>query len=91
MYIETSAPRRQGDKARLISPTYPPTMGRCMTFYYHMHGVGIGSLNIYLRQNTRLRPPIWSESGEKGTRWNAAQVTLNSNSPFEVWVEHIHH
>lgn len=84
MYIETSAPRRTGDKARLISPTYQPTSGRCMSFSYHMHGNGIGTLNVYLRQQNRLGPPIWTSSGDKGFQWNPAQVTLNSNMPFQV-------
>ena len=84
MYIETSAPRRQGDKARLISPIYQPTYGRCMTFFYHMHGRGMGTLNVYSKQQNRLGPAIWTASGDKGLQWNPAQVTLTSSSPFQV-------
>lgn len=84
MYIETSSPRRQGDKARLISPVYQPTTGRCMTFYYHMFGSSIGALNIYLRRNAALGGPVWFMAGNKGNVWNAGQVTLNSNVPFQV-------
>ena len=84
MYIETSSPRRQGDKARLQSSLYPPTSGRCLTFFYHMHGAGIGSLNVLLRQQNILKAPIWSASGDKGTQWNPVQVTLNSNVPYQV-------
>lgn len=55
MYIETSRPRLEGDKARLLSPTFNmnaksflssssggnnPTY--CFTFYYHMYGKHIG-------------------------------------------------
>lgn len=84
MYIETSSPRRNGDKARLISPFYPPTMGRCLTFYYHMYGSGIGALNVYLKQQGVLKPPIFATSGDHGNVWNPQQLTLNSNTPFQV-------
>ena len=84
MYIETSSPRRRGDKARLISQTYPPTTGRCLNFAYHMYGRGIGTLNIYSKQQGQLRAPIWTRSGNLGNRWNIGQVTLNSNLPFQV-------
>ncbi|KAH3887717.1 hypothetical protein DPMN_011736 [Dreissena polymorpha] len=84
MYIETSPPTRTGDKAQLISPTYPPTAGRCLNFYYHMLGPGIGTLNVYKSQQGQNGPTIWSSTGNKGDQWNIAQVTLNSNLPFQV-------
>ena len=47
IYIETSAPRRPGDKARLTSPSYPAaTNSECLQFYYHMYGIHIGTLNV---------------------------------------------
>ncbi|XP_067335871.1 MAM domain-containing glycosylphosphatidylinositol anchor protein 2-like isoform X2 [Channa argus] len=66
MYIETSRPRQEGDKARLLSPTFnmnsktsssvssssPVTNNPtyCLAFYYHMYGKHIGALNAFLRQ-----------------------------------------
>ena len=47
MFIETSAPRRQGDKARLMSPTYTDSTAICVKFWYHMYGNGVGTLNVY--------------------------------------------
>lgn len=49
MYTESSAPRRRGDKAWLVSPVYPLTIGSCLQFYYHMYGTNIGTLNVYLQ------------------------------------------
>ena len=47
MYIETSAPRRPNDKARLSSTTYTKsTNDECLQFYYHMYGANIGTLNV---------------------------------------------
>ena len=44
MYIETSAPRVKGDKAWLLSQSFNSFSrhGRCMSFWYHMYGAGIG-------------------------------------------------
>jgi hypothetical protein len=83
MYIETSAPRRPGQKARVLSPTFPPTTGRCMTFFYHMYGQ-VGTLNIRLFSQGTLRPAIWTRSGNQYNMWRIGQVTLNSDSPYQV-------
>ena len=47
MYIESSAPRVQGDKADLLTPKMTSTDAKCLTFYYHMKGSSIGSLKIF--------------------------------------------
>jgi hypothetical protein len=47
MYTEASIPRRPGQKARLLTPQYPVVQSpQCLTFYYHMYGGNIGSLNV---------------------------------------------
>jgi len=54
MFIEASAPRKEGQKARLLSPWYQPqfyTKGACLTFWYHMYGTDIGRLNVYIDRN----------------------------------------
>ena len=47
MYIETSSPRKQGQKAQLATPSYTDNTDVCVTFWYHMYGNGIGTLNVY--------------------------------------------
>ena len=44
VYIETSSPRVKGDKAWLLSQSFNSFSGhgRCMSFWYHMYGTGIG-------------------------------------------------
>jgi trypsin len=72
-YIETSSPRRNGDKARLeFKGSYNGDM--CMTFYYHMHGQTINALNIY--NNNKM---VWTMKGQQGRAWKKASVTLNGN------------
>ena len=50
MYIETSAPRVRGDKAWLFSQPFNSFTGsRCMVFWYHMYGRGIGKCLLDLK------------------------------------------
>lgn len=52
MYIETSAPRVNGDNAILLSPTFAgSTQTRCLNFWYHMYGKDVGTLNIHVSLN----------------------------------------
>lgn len=56
MYIETSRPRLEGEKARLLSPTFnvapkspygATNSAYCFSFYYHMYGKHIGKPVLY--------------------------------------------
>lgn len=52
MYIETSWPRKAGDKARLRTPVIKSESKDCsLRFYYHMKGDDIGSLVVYIRKS----------------------------------------
>ena len=51
MYIETSAPRKKGDIATLMSTWFNVTGAECtVRFYTHMTGTGIGELNIWVQK-----------------------------------------
>ena len=86
MYIETSSPRKQGDKARLFSPTYPAVKGgQCFQFWYHMYGQDIGTLNVYVKSPSgKPGVPVWLRSGDRGNIWKIAQVAVTSSSNFQV-------
>lgn len=56
MYIESSAPQSQGDKADLLTPMMTSAKAKCMTFFYHMKGSSIGSLKIF--QKVGLNPSL---------------------------------
>lgn len=100
MYIEASSPRKEGDRARLISPVFsiPPknpygttNTAYCFSFYYNMYGQHIGTLNVYLRlkSQTSTESPFWSTSGNKGQHWFQARVNIHPNSSFQVVFEGI--
>uniref|UniRef100_A0A673MWH0 MAM domain-containing glycosylphosphatidylinositol anchor protein 2-like n=1 Tax=Sinocyclocheilus rhinocerous TaxID=307959 RepID=A0A673MWH0_9TELE len=102
MYIETSRPRLEGDKARLLTPSFNvapknpygnvatnPTY--CFSFFYHMYGKHIGTLNVYLRQKSQTGQDtsVWTLSGNQGDRWRQARVNINPTSSFQMVLEGI--
>ena len=74
MYIETSWPRSNGDKARLLfsPPSWVIGNFSCLKFYYHMYGSSINHLNVF-NGNTN----VFTKSGQQGNRWLFAEVTIN--------------
>ena len=76
LYAETSGILK-GDQAQLVSRTFPVTNGRCMTFWYHMYGSGMGDLNVYVNING-TKHKVWTMSGDQGDEWKMARVTLVS-------------
>ncbi|NXX85418.1 MDGA2 protein, partial [Urocolius indicus] len=68
MYIETSRPRLEGEKARLVSPVFSvapknpygaTNTAYCFSFYYHMYGQHIGE-----RKPMTLFLPLGEIAGE---------------------------
>ncbi|XP_022097778.1 MAM and LDL-receptor class A domain-containing protein 1-like isoform X1 [Acanthaster planci] len=91
VFIETSAPRVVDDFAYLFSETLPANTDMCLTFWYHMYGVDIGTLQVWL-ETTVLNPAywtlVWSKTGDQGNYWQNAIVDIKSeNSVFEVIFE----
>lgn len=86
MYIETSYPRKPGDYARLTSPPFSKAdgNGKCLVFWYHMYGTGIGRLNVYRKVGNSLGKPLFSESGNQGNKWNKGMVTIMSLQSWQV-------
>ena len=85
MYIETSLPRKQGDKARFISPSYKSLpSGKCFQFWYHMYGQDIGTLNVYTKTASSTRSLAWTRTGNRGNMWKIAQFTVKGTADFQV-------
>ncbi|CAL8350384.1 unnamed protein product [Merluccius merluccius] len=101
MYIEASRPRAPGDKARLLSPLFnvtsvkgPKGSGRvpyCVSFYYHMKGKHIGTLNVLLRVRSiaYVDSVAWSKSGHQGPDWKKALFDISPSGPFQIMFEGI--
>ena len=90
MYIETSWPRRFGDKAWLLSPNIqsilPQTKNCALRFFYHMYGDSVETLSVYSRQyqNGSVGSPLWKKTGTQGSVWHRAYIPLNMNYNFHV-------
>ncbi|KAI8780792.1 MAM and LDL-receptor class A domain-containing protein 2, partial [Biomphalaria glabrata] len=87
MYIETSNPRVPGDVARMLTPVYPATDGRCLKYWYHMYGSSMGTLAVYLRDVRGNDLLLDNKVGNFGNQWLLAQVDLISLTPFQVVFE----
>ncbi|XP_072041371.1 uncharacterized protein [Amphiura filiformis] len=81
IYIEASAPRVNGDTARLISPLIPGFFGgkACINFWCHMYGTEMGTLRVYARTAVGGDTELWSTSGDHGDQW--LFVSLSNYEP----------
>ena len=85
MYIETSSPRKSGDKAYLASRVFRSSRTCSMRFFYHMYGNHIGSLSVYTRPAVGgAMKSVWTKSNSQGDRWIRAVVPLSSSTDFQV-------
>ena len=75
MYTETSSPRVQGDKFLMENGPFTTGHPLCFTFWYHMYGSAMGTLQLKDNHNTLV-----SYSGNQGNSWRKASVTLGSGS-----------
>ena len=85
VYLETSAPRLNKAKARLVSSELESS-SNCLEFYYHMLGDHVNALNVYLRETGVVDVLIWTLSKDQGDAWKKAQVPLmpSSGQKFQV-------
>lgn len=89
LYAEASWPRKKGDKAWLLSgflASTPKGSTACkLRLYYHMLGKTIGSLNVYTRPcNGCALNNVFTKKGQVGNYWQRAEITLQSDYPFQV-------
>ena len=87
MYIEASQPRKRGDIARLWTPSLTPANGRCISFWYHMYGRNMGTLNVYAVRNSSnivLGNPVWTRTGPANNFWYDQLVELPNLPNYNV-------
>ncbi|XP_048581562.1 tryptase isoform X2 [Nematostella vectensis] len=68
MYTEASD-RRRGDTSRMELVSLDFSGDKCLFFYYHMVGSGVGSLNVYIGGSK-----VFSKNGPQGLTWRKAQI-----------------
>ncbi|XP_035689640.1 uncharacterized protein LOC118424905 [Branchiostoma floridae] len=90
MYINTSSPRVEGDRALLYSPTVTTTCTMYLRFWYHMYGSAIETLNVYVRTDSSLPAvPVFTRTGEQGNQWLSAEVEISTTGNYYVVIEGI--
>ena len=82
-YIEASAPRKQGDKARLLTLAMNARPnGTCsMRFFYHMNGDYDEGLRVYvLKENDGLLDLRFKDTKNYGDMWKQGVVDLSKDT-----------
>ncbi|XP_033109454.1 MAM and LDL-receptor class A domain-containing protein 1-like [Anneissia japonica] len=89
IYIETSSPRLPNDVAKVSTPRIRTPSSACLTFWYHMYGAHIETLNVLANTTDGLiSQQVWSKSGNRGNVWRPAEVTIDMNAAdFKVVFE----
>lgn len=64
-FIETSSPRRTGHIARIRSKTFSATNGKCMSWWFHMYGSSVASLNVYIKKGGSPESLLWNTKGNQ--------------------------
>ncbi len=84
-YMYTEASSNYNNTSNLESPCFDLTSATSaqFSFYYHMYGSNMGTLNVDLSTNAGLSYPInlWSQSGQvqtsNGASWNLVNIDLS--------------
>ncbi|XP_041467552.1 MAM and LDL-receptor class A domain-containing protein 1-like [Lytechinus variegatus] len=73
MYTESDF-RTNGDTARLISDEFTAVNDSCFTFWYHMYGSDIGTLNVRTSDNRFT----WTRTGSQGNNWLPVRMNIDT-------------
>ncbi|CAB4024986.1 MAM and LDL-receptor class A domain-containing 2-like, partial [Paramuricea clavata] len=88
IYIETSYPAKEGDKAIIEAGPFKADQNLCFIFYYHMFGEHIGGLSVYRmwwnRTNIEL---LWTRNTWGIDHWEKASLDVGSGENFYLMIE----
>lgn len=83
--MESSSPRHAGDRAVLSTGIQQPAPNSvCLTFWYHMFGAHVNTLNVYVQTASGNKIMVWSTSKTQGNVWRKGQRTITSVIPYKV-------
>lgn len=58
---------------------------KCITFYYHMFGSGVGSLSIKIENSKNIyKRLVWFRSGNQGPKWIRAHANTDTKNIYKV-------
>ncbi|XP_077978864.1 MAM and LDL-receptor class A domain-containing protein 1-like [Glandiceps talaboti] len=77
-----------GDVARLETYYQEPTTDvKCMSFWYHMFGLEINQLSVYLQQFASPEQRVWTRYQSQGNRWLQGHFQFESNVQWRIIFE----
>ncbi|XP_052069292.1 uncharacterized protein LOC127708463 [Mytilus californianus] len=76
----------KGVKSNLTSNTINSVDGVCFTFWYHMYGVGMGTLNVYTESEI-ITKRHWSQSGNQRNLWKFVNLDISNSEPYRIIFE----
>ena len=56
----------------------------CLSFFYHMYGEHMGSLELSTKSNQKATDVLWSKGESQGDQWQKAEVTIKRNNAYQV-------
>ncbi|XP_070566390.1 MAM and LDL-receptor class A domain-containing protein 1-like [Ptychodera flava] len=87
IFIESSNPRVENDTARIESSTLSNTANLCLQFWYHMYGPDVGTLNVYIQENSIRGNAVWTRKGTHGDVWHYGYYNLPILNSFQIIFE----
>ncbi|CAH1799700.1 unnamed protein product [Owenia fusiformis] len=89
IYMEASG-TPSGGMFRISTPVFESYGESCLSFWYHMKGFYMGTINVYVEHSSRpmfsMDHKIWSTFGHRGSLWNFAYMNI-PNKNFRVVFE----
>lgn len=86
--METSNQNGKGQTAYLLSPPVSSSSGsHCLSFFYHMKGKTMGTLNVYVVDTVDPQKHyalLTTITGDQGNNWHYEEVTIASLCKYQV-------
>ena len=88
-YIYLNAANQlSGHRGELISKQFPGDTAKCLQFWYHMYGNGMGSFRVFITRGKKGRRwELFRKVGNRGSIWQYKGVNVKKhkrNRPFKV-------
>ena len=84
MYVESSSPAREGQKARMCSKEFKGPAKKRLTFKYHSYVVASTNLTVIMKNSTGEEKVLWTKNGLDRNEWLNATVNITNNVDFKV-------
>ena len=84
MYVESSSPATQGQKARMCSKQFKGFSKKRFSFKYHSYAVASTKLRAILVDSSGVEKLLWNTSGLERNEWLNATLDVTNKDNFVV-------